>query len=77
MGGSDLYLTTGAPPSAKFSGEMRALADAPLSPGQTRALAYEALRNADSVNNVRLKIKLARDGGATQGISGLSLQDSD
>lgn len=23
-GGSDLYLTTGAPPSAKFSGEMRA-----------------------------------------------------
>lgn len=37
----------------------------------------EALRNADSVNNVRLKIKLARDGAATQGISGLSLQDSD
>ena len=37
----------------------------------------EALRNADSVNNVRLKINLARDGAATQGISGLSLQDSD
>jgi twitching motility protein PilU len=37
----------------------------------------EALRNADSVNNVRLKIKLARDGAAAKGISGLSLQDSD
>ena len=37
----------------------------------------EALRNADSVNNVRLKIKLARDVAATQGISGLSLPDND
>ena len=37
----------------------------------------EALRNADSVNNVRLKIKLAKDGAATRGMSGLSLQDHD
>ena len=26
-GGSDLYLTTGAPPSAKFDGELRPLAE--------------------------------------------------
>jgi twitching motility protein PilU len=32
----------------------------------------EALRNADSPNNVRLKIKFAREGGGT-GSSGLDL----
>ena len=26
-GGSDLYLTTGAPPSAKFDGELKPLSD--------------------------------------------------
>lgn len=63
-GGSDLYLTTGAPPSAKFSGEMRALADAPLSPGQTRALAYELMdeqqaRDFDETLEMNLAISLA------------------
>ena len=32
-GGSDLYLTTGAPPSAKFQGGLRPLSDELLSPG--------------------------------------------
>ena len=38
-GGSDLYLTTGAPPSAKFDGELKSLSDERLSPGFTRDLA--------------------------------------
>ena len=42
-GGSDLYLTTGAPPSAKFQGELRPLSDERLSPGYTRDLAYELM----------------------------------
>ena len=39
-GGSNLYLTTGAPPSAKFNGELKSLPDERLSPGFTRDLAY-------------------------------------
>jgi len=63
-GGSDLYLTTGAPPSAKFSGEMRALSDIPLGPGQTRALAYELMdeqqaREFDEKLEMNLAISLA------------------
>ena len=42
-GGSDLYLTTGAPPSAKFDVELRPLAEQRLSPGFTRDLAYELM----------------------------------
>jgi twitching motility protein PilU len=37
----------------------------------------EALRNADSPNNVRLKIKFANEGGADDGTGGLSLQTLD
>ena len=33
----------------------------------------EALRNADSPNNVRLKIKFAREGGGTDGGGSLDL----
>ena len=42
-GGSDLYLTTGAPPSAKFDGELKPLSDERLSPGFSRDLAYELM----------------------------------
>ena len=42
-GGSDLYLTTGVPPSAKFDGELRPLAEQRLSLGFTRDLAYELM----------------------------------
>ena len=41
--GSDLYLTAGAPPSAKFDGELRPLAEWRLPPGFTRDLAYELM----------------------------------
>jgi twitching motility protein PilU len=36
----------------------------------------EAMRNADSANNLRLKIKLASEGGAG-GVGGLSLEKTD
>ena len=42
-GGSDLCLTTGAPPSAKFDGELKPLSDERLCPGFTRDLAYELM----------------------------------
>ena len=35
----------------------------------------EALRNADSVNNLRLKIKLADEGGLEGSGGGLQLED--
>jgi len=37
--GSDLYLATGAPPSAKFAGELTALSDTPLVHGQIADIA--------------------------------------
>jgi twitching motility protein PilU len=39
-GGSDLYLSTGAPPSAKFQGKLRPLADTPLKADETKEIAY-------------------------------------
>ncbi|MGF6222385.1 twitching motility protein PilU [Pseudomonas sp. F-14 TE3482] len=37
--GSDLYLSTGAPPSAKFDGVLKALAEQPFKPGEIAAIA--------------------------------------
>lgn len=37
--GSDLYLTTGAPPCAKFNGKMKILRDEPLKPGEVGEMA--------------------------------------
>jgi twitching motility protein PilU len=37
--GSDLYLSTGAPPSAKFDGVLKALTDQPFKPGEVAAIA--------------------------------------
>ena len=42
-GGSDLYLTTGAPPSAKFNGELRPLSSAVLSPDRTKEFAHQLM----------------------------------
>ncbi|MDQ2694561.1 MAG: PilT/PilU family type 4a pilus ATPase [Pseudomonadota bacterium] len=38
--GSDLYLTAGAPPCAKFEGVLRPLEKEPFPPGQVRQIAY-------------------------------------
>jgi twitching motility protein PilU len=41
--GSDLYLSTGAPPSAKFHGVLKVLAKEPLQPGQVKDIAYQVM----------------------------------
>ncbi|MGB5324115.1 MAG: PilT/PilU family type 4a pilus ATPase [Pseudomonadales bacterium] len=41
--GSDLYLSTGAPPSAKFQGQLTALEGTPMEPGAIKAIAYELM----------------------------------
>ena len=38
--GSDLYLSTGAPPCAKFQGQLRPLEREPMKPGQIKDIAY-------------------------------------
>ena len=63
-GGSDLCLTTGAPPSAKFDGELKSLSDERLSPGFTRDLAYELMdgqqaREFDEKLEMNLAISLS------------------
>jgi len=39
-GGSDLFISTGAPPSIKINGEMVPLTDNPLTPEQTREMVF-------------------------------------
>lgn len=61
--GSDLYLTTGAAPCAKFHGKMKTLRDEPLQPGEVAAMAkrimdkeqFEKLRH-DLEMNMALSI---------------------
>jgi twitching motility protein PilU len=42
-GGSDLYLTTGAPPCAKFEGQLKPIASDILKPGEVKDIAYEVM----------------------------------
>jgi len=42
-GGSDLYLSTGAPPCAKFQGELKPIASEILNPGEIKEIAYEIM----------------------------------
>ena len=42
-GGSDLYLSTGAPPCAKFDGELRPIASSVLAPGEIARIAHEIM----------------------------------
>ena len=41
--GSDLYLSTGAPPCAKFQGELKPLSREPMKPGDVERIAYEIM----------------------------------
>ncbi|MDB6062617.1 MAG: type pili twitching motility protein PilT [Verrucomicrobiaceae bacterium] len=43
--GSDLYLSTGAPPCAKFQGVLRPLEKDPMPPGAIKAIAYTLMDN--------------------------------
>lgn len=45
-GGSDLYLTTGAPPSAKIHGKLHHLGKEILEPGVVRDVAYDVMDDA-------------------------------
>jgi twitching motility protein PilU len=42
-GGSDLYLSTGAPPCAKFQGELKPIASEIMRPGAIKDIAYEIM----------------------------------
>ncbi len=42
-GGSDLYLSTGAPPCAKFEGELKPIASELMKPGEIRDIANEIM----------------------------------
>jgi len=41
--GSDLYLSTGAPPCAKFHGQLKPIVKEPLKPGEIKLIAYEMM----------------------------------
>ena len=41
--GADLYLTTGAPPCAKFEGELKTISSDVLSPGEVAEIANELM----------------------------------
>ncbi len=41
--GSDLYLSTGAPPCAKFQGQLRPIASEIMQPGEIKDIAYEIM----------------------------------
>ena len=60
-GGSDLYLTTGAPPSAKFNGELRPLSSDALPPGRKRSGDAERDR-ADVLKDVLQRAERFGDG---------------
>ena len=44
--GSDLYYSTGAPPSAKFYGTLHALSDIPMKPGEIEVIADSVMSEA-------------------------------
>ncbi len=47
--GSDIYLSTGAPPCAKFQGALRGLDKEPLPPGRIKQIAYSVMDSAQIV----------------------------
>ena len=58
--GSDIYLSTGAPPCAKFQGVLRALDKDPLIPGRVKEIAYAVMDAAQIVEFERtLEMNLA------------------
>ncbi len=53
-GGSDLYLSTGAPASAKFQGELTPLESTPLSTGRVNEIAHQVM-NTEQANEFAQK----------------------
>lgn len=60
QGGSDLYLSTGAPPCAKFDGALKPIASNVMAPGQIAAVADEIMDDTQRAEFKRdLEINLA------------------
>ena len=58
--GSDLYLAKGAPPCAKFEGELQALSGEVLTPGEIADIADELMDETQRVDFARdLEMNLA------------------
>ncbi|WP_283786684.1 PilT/PilU family type 4a pilus ATPase [Bermanella sp. WJH001] len=55
--GSDLYLSTGAPPSAKFQGTLKPLSKEPLKPGQIEKM-IESVMDADQKKEFEAELEL-------------------
>ncbi|MFK7860039.1 MAG: PilT/PilU family type 4a pilus ATPase [Granulosicoccus sp.] len=63
--GSDLYLATGAPPSAKFAGELTALSDTPFERGEVEAIARTIMNEEQCEEfdrELEMNLALALDG---------------
>jgi len=63
--GSDLYLTTGAPPCAKFNGKMKLLRDEPLKPNEVADMARRLMDEEQQKlfdHNLELNIALSLAG---------------
>jgi twitching motility protein PilU len=58
--GSDLYLSTGAPPCAKFQGQLKPISSEILQPGEIREIAYEIMDpTQQAVFEAELEMNLA------------------
>lgn len=63
--GSDLYLSTGAPPSAKFSGELVQLSDTPLERGEVETIARQIMNDEQCTEfdrELEMNLAIALDG---------------
>lgn len=64
-GGSDLYLSTGAPPCAKFDGELKPIASDILQPGEIKEIAYEIMdptQQAEFIAELEMNLALSISG---------------
>ena len=65
--GSDLYLSTGAPPCAKFQGTLKPLGKDPLAPGDVKAMAYavmDAEQTRDFEEDLEMNLAISLPGVA-------------
>lgn len=63
--GSDLYLSTGAPPSAKFSGELTQLSDTPFERGEVEQIARQVMNEeqcAEFDRELEMNLAIALEG---------------
>ena len=63
--GSDLYLSTGAPPCAKFEGRLQPIASEILKPGEIREIAYEVMdstQRADFEQELEMNLAMSIPG---------------